>query len=154
MSRNKPQISLSRYPVIPLSRLNAQTRKRANAQTVLVLFFLCLYSVLFAQGEFIYNAKNKRNPFIPLVTPEGRLLKLEQEEATAGPLLLEGIIYDKHGLSYAIVNGEVKRIGDKVSDYQVLRIEKNRVIFIKDGQPLEVELKESNEDETYGTKWT
>jgi len=152
MSRNKAQISLSRYPVIPLSRLNAQTRKRANAQTVLVLFFLCLYSVLFAQGEFIYNAKNKRNPFIPLITPDGRLLKLEQDENAMNSLSLEGIIYDKNGLSYAVVNGEVIKVGDGINNYQVLRIEKNRVIFIKDGQPLEVELKESNEDETYGTK--
>ncbi len=93
-----------------------------------------------AQEQFIYDAKNKRDPFIPLVTADGRLLKLEQEERVSG-LLLEGIIYDKNGLSYAIVNGEVIKVGDKVGDYQVFKIEKNKVIFLKEGQPLEIELK-------------
>jgi hypothetical protein len=120
-----------------------------------VLFAICtlllichLYFVIchlsFAQEGFIYDAKGKRNPFIPLVTADGRLLKLEKEEGQVG-LLLEGIIYDKHGLSYAIVNGEVVKIGDIISDYRVLKIEKNKVIFIKDGQPVEIELKKGEE---------
>ncbi len=95
----------------------------------------------YAQKEFTYDARGKRDPFIPLVTPDGRLLKLEKEETLSG-LSLEGIIYDEHGLSCAIVNGEVVRVSDKVGDYQVLKIEKNKVIFIKSGQTLEVELKE------------
>jgi len=141
MLRNKNQISLSRYPVIPLSR-STGNRLTGNGLTILVLSFLTLFSLLFAQDEFKYDAKGKRDPFIALVTPDGRLLKLEREETPSGGLLLEGIIYDEHGLSYAIVNGEVVNIGDKVSDYQVLKIEKNKVIFIKGGQTLEVELRE------------
>ncbi len=57
-------------------------------------------------------------------------------------MLIEGIIYDEHGLSYAIVNGEVVNIGDKVGDYQVLKIGKNKIIFIKGGQTTEIQLKE------------
>lgn len=104
----------------------------------------CSLSFLFAQGDFIYDAKGKHDPFIPLVTPDGRLLKLEQEEGTAG-LSLEGIIYDKNGLSYAVVNGEVVRIGDEVGGYQVLKIEENKVIFIKEGRAQEVEFKKEGE---------
>ncbi len=107
-----------------------------------VSYFLFLVSgFVYAQKESIYDAKGKRDPFIPLVTSDGRLLKLERE-STASGLLLEGIIYDEHGLSYAIVNGEVVRVSDKTGDYQVLKIEKNKVIFIKGGQTTEVELKE------------
>ena len=97
--------------------------------------------VSFAQAEFVYDAKGKRNPFIPLVTPQGRLLKLDKQEATSvGGLAVEGIIYDKFGRSFAIVNTNVVGIGDSVGDYQVLKIQENKVIFIKDGEPLEVEL--------------
>jgi len=96
---------------------------------------------LFAQEQFTYDAKGRRDPFIPLVTPDGRIVKLEKEETASG-ILLEGIIYDKHGLSCAIVNGEVVKVSDKVGDYQVLKIEKNKVLFIKGGQITEVELKE------------
>jgi len=111
------------------------------------MFLLCalqfaFYAFSFAQGQFTYDAKNKRNPFIPLVTPDGRLLKLEQDENAMNSLAVEGIIYDKNGLSYAVVNGEVVRVGDTINNYQVLKIERNRVIFIKEGQPTEVKLKE------------
>jgi hypothetical protein len=126
----------------PLTRslVNPLTHLLANRLTILLLCFLCLFSISLAQDEFTYDAKGKRNPFIPLVTPDGQLLQLEKEE-TAGDLVLEGIIYDERGLSYAIVNTKVVKIGDTVDNYQVLKIEKNRVIFIKDGQPMEVELK-------------
>lgn len=96
-------------------------------------------AVSFAQ-EFVYDSKGKRNPFIPLVTPEGRLLKLDKQELPSGTLVIEGIIYDKFGRSFAIVNTEVVGIGDLVGDYQVLKIQEDKVIFIKDGVPLEVEL--------------
>jgi hypothetical protein len=51
-----------------------------------------------------------------------------------GALSLEGIIYDKYDLSYAIVNGEVVKIGDEVGGYQILSIEQDRVVFIRGGQ--------------------
>jgi len=126
--------------------LNAK-RYPLNAKTFWLLICSLVFCVLifeiccFAEEQFVYNAKGKRDPFIPLVTPDGRLLKLEKEETASG-LLLEGIIYDEHGLSYCLVNGEVVRVSDKIGDYQVLKIEKNKVIFIKGGQTLEVELKE------------
>ena len=119
--------------------------KMKNFKTLWGIFIfsaLCLafLTCCFAQEEFLYDAKGKRDPFIPLVTPDGRLLKLEQEEGVAG-LLLEGIIYDKNGTSCAIVNSEIVRIGDKVGEFQVLKIEEKRVIFIKEGQITEVEIK-------------
>ncbi len=109
-----------------------QRRKKSKFRILDFTLSFCIlifgfWILLYAQDEFIYDAKGKRDPFIALVTPDGRLLKLEREETPSGGLLLEGIIYDEHGLSYAIVNGEVVNIGDKVSDYQVLKIEKNKV---------------------------
>ena len=108
---------------------------------VLLFLFGLILSSAFAQDEFIYDAKGRRDPFIPLVTPEGRLLKLDKQEATSvAGLAVEGIIYDKFGRSFAIVNTNVVGIGDIVGDYQVLKIQENKVVFIKDGEPLEVEL--------------
>lgn len=107
-------------------------------QAGILIFGFWIFS--FAQSEFTYDAQGKRNPFIPLVTSDGKLLKLEREETT-GDLFLEGIIYDEHGVSYAIVNSKVVKIGDLVDDYQVLKIEKEKVIFIKDDEPVEIELK-------------
>lgn len=106
-----------------------------------VLFFIIPATVLFSQEDSIYDAQGRRDPFIPLVTPDGRLLKIEKKE-DAEALAIEGIIYDKYDLSYAVISGEVVKVGDAIAGYRVLKIEKNKVILIKDGQPMELELKE------------
>jgi len=114
----------------------------ANKRILISLFLLLLIlAPAFSQGEFVYNDQGKRNPFIPLVTPEGRLLKLDRRNtASAEGLTIEGIIYDQSGRSFAIVNSEVVGIGDTVGDFQVLKIFNNGVVFIKDGESLEIEL--------------
>jgi hypothetical protein len=119
-----------------------------NKKILILLLFLGLTSLeVFGQDDFTYNTQGKRNPFIPLVTPEGRLLKLDkqQESGQQGGLVIEGIIYDQLGRSFAIVNANVVGIGDMVGDYQVLKILKNKVIFIRNGEPLEIELNKGGE---------
>jgi hypothetical protein len=109
--------------------------------TLAILFFAILnISSSFAQGEFVYDLKGERNPFMPLITPEGMLIKIKPRQPV-GELELEGIIFDNISMSYAIVNGTVVKVGDFVGDYQVLKIREDKVIFIKDGEPFEVALK-------------
>lgn len=106
---------------------------------ILILFIMLFNITSFAQNEFIYDAKGERNPFMPLITDEGMLIKIKPR-LTSSNLELEGIIFDNVSMSYAIVNGAVVKVGDFVGDYQVLRIQADKVIFIKDGEPFEVEL--------------
>jgi hypothetical protein len=92
-----------------------------------------------------YDSGGRPNPFVPWVTADGRLQMLTSEpkkqEAHQG-LSVEGIIYDKRGLSYAVINDEIVKIGDTIDGYQVLRIEESKVIVIRDGQQQEIELQE------------
>jgi len=113
--------------------------------SLLSLAACCLPLAIYAQEQFSYDAKGKRNPFIPLVTLDGRLLKLDVEEEKNKELNLEGIIYDPQGISYAIVNGAVVKTGDPINDFVVLKIEKNLVAFIKDNQVRVLELKKEGE---------
>jgi len=113
---------------------------------LLFTFNFLLLTFLSAQEQTGYDAKDKRNPFIPLVTRDGRLLNLEPQQQGTSTLTVEGIIYDKNGISCAVVNGSVVKIGDPVGEYQVLKIEEKKVIFIKEGQPLEIELKKDKEE--------
>ncbi|MFA5156025.1 MAG: general secretion pathway protein GspB [Candidatus Omnitrophota bacterium] len=101
-------------------------------------FSFCLSQ---APEQFIYDARGKRDPFIPLVTPDGRLLNLDSQQEKEA-LRIEGIIYDDKGISYAIINGMVVRIGDIVDGNQILKIEDDKVIFIKEGNPFSLELKQ------------
>jgi hypothetical protein len=119
--------------------------QNSKLKTLNFSFWFCIFAfafclLCFAQEDFVYDSEGRRDPFLVLVTPDGRLLKLDQESKKG--LLLEGIIYDKNSLSYAIVNGTIVRVGEKVEDYQVLKIEKNKVLFIKKGQITEIQLKE------------
>ncbi len=100
----------------------------------------CTYS--FAQ-EKGYNSQERRDPFIALVTKDGRLLKLEIRRSDK--IELEGIISDPQGLSYAIVNKEIVSIGDWIGEYQVYKIESEKVIFLKEVKELEVELEREEE---------
>lgn len=94
------------------------------------------------RGEpFVYNAHEKRNPFAPLVSADGRILEPPAKQKTAGGVYLEGIIYDPAGSSYAVINGEIVKAGEKAGDYQVLRIEPQKIILLKEGQEEALELK-------------
>mgnify|MGYP005641482397 CR=1 FL=1 len=101
-----------------------------------ILFFLCLASASFAQGETTYDDQGKRDPFIALVTPDGRLLNLEPSDSEA-KIVLQGIIYDSSGRCYAIINGEVVSVGDYILGQAVFKIEENKVILLKDNKPVE-----------------
>jgi hypothetical protein len=96
--------------------------------------------------DYVYDEGQKRDPFIPLVTSDGRFVQLERTQEDPGSLELkiEGIIYDKYGLSYAIVDSSVVKIGDVIGDYQVLKIEEDRVVFIREGQIKEVLLQKED----------
>jgi len=112
---------------------------------MMLCFVFFAVNIVFAQAQqFVYDSKNKRNPFIPLVSQDGRLLKLDRQEAK-GDLNVEGIIYDKKGRSYAIVNGAVVGIGDAVAGYEILKIENNKVLFIKEGQITQKEIHKEGE---------
>jgi len=126
-----------------------QVKRYVIPVTVLVLtcyaiFLTCLNLSSYAQEEFIYKPEGMRDPFSPLVTPDGRLVNLDAMKG-ATVLKIEGIIFGQKPYSYAVVNGLVVKEGDELDDYQVLKIEKEKIIFIKDGKTLEAELKKGEE---------
>lgn len=110
------------------------TRQKIFLILVSVLWFLVSFS--FAQDKIVYDDKGKRDPFIALVTPDGRLLNLEPADSEA-KIILEGIIYDKDGRSYVIINGEVVSVGDYILGHAVFKIEENKVILLKENKPVE-----------------
>jgi hypothetical protein len=130
---------------------NKSKIQNPKSKTKVLVFIICALGLFWilcfgichltsAQDEFKYEAKNKRNPFIQIITPDGRFLQLDKED-TKSELIVEGIIYDKYGRSYAIVNGTVVEIGSFVKDFQVLKIEEDKVLFIKEGEIFEGKLK-------------
>ena len=74
------------------------------------------------------SARLKRNPFVMEVIPEGFDIKKL--------LNLQGIVYNPYNRlkSYAIVNGKMVKEGEEVKNFQVMKIEKDKVILKYGGQ--------------------
>ena len=97
------------------------------------------------QGEvFAYDAQDKRDPFLPLVSSDGRVLEPQIVKGSEGRPQIEGIIYEAGGSSYAVVSGEVVRAGDTIGGYQVLEIHLEKIVFVKGSERLEIELKKED----------
>jgi type II secretory pathway component PulC len=114
---------------------------------LLSVSFLGAAALVIAQEQQpSYDSGGKRDPFLALVTEDGRLVKVEvSEENKTTELSVEGVIFDKGGLSLVVVNGAVLKVGDRIGDYQVLKIKEDRVIFIREGETEEILLTKEEE---------
>jgi len=110
---------------------------------VIICLVFILATIICAQADevFVYNSKGRRDPFLSLVSPEGFLINIEPS-GNASEVSLEGIIYDPRGSSYAIINAEVVTPGDVIGRFEVIEIEKNKVILLRDSEKIEIELEE------------
>ena len=112
----------------------------------MIAVFICC-GVLFSQEatkEFVYESGNKRDPLTPLVTKDGFLISFDSEQELED-IRVEGIIYDENDISYAIINGNIVKTGDRIGSIKVIRIEKNKVIIFKNEQIFAIELEEEVE---------
>jgi len=104
------------------------------------LIAVFLATTCFAQENFVYDSKGKRDPFMPLVTSLGYIVNVE-EELFASEMNLEGIIYDNRGQSLAIINGKVVKTGDNIGVYTVIEITTSKVALVKGAEKYILELK-------------
>lgn len=69
---------------------------------------------------FHYDAHGRRDPFEPLISATGEL-RTPRSGGAAGSLHVEGILWDAQQ-PLAIINGEVRRIGDEVEGFRITDI--------------------------------
>jgi hypothetical protein len=106
-----------------------------------ILFFAFGFLCASAEEQFVYKAKGKRDPMMPLVTPQGLIRDIKSLGAQED-LILEGIIYDAQGKSLAIVNGQIIKAGDSLANVKILDIREDKVIILKDDKVSEIKLEE------------
>lgn len=112
---------------------------------LIVLFVFCVTFSLNAQevsqsGAPKYEKGNKKNPFIPVITNDGQLINIEDENKEI-QFNLEGIIFDKEGKSIAIINGQILGKNDTILDAKIVEIRKDGVVYVKDGEIFVLNLK-------------
>jgi len=94
----------------------------------------------FAEEGFKYNAKSRRDPFIPLISETGGYASDAYEASAIEDIRLEGIVWDDVKGSIAIINGEIAKEGDSLGSVKILKIEKDNVIFGVNGESVKIEL--------------
>lgn len=121
-----------------------------------IFFFGLIYAIIFilsgpvrADQPFNYDSKGKRDPFTPLVNREGLLfepaVKKENPYQAETELYLEGIAYEPQGGSCAVINSEIVKSGDKIGDYQVLEVQRQKVVLVRGEEVLNLELRKEDE---------
>lgn len=85
---------------------------------------------------FFYDAKGRRDPFMPLVR-DGVLVQFTPGGDASKPVLY-GILWDPGGQSLALINDLEAKVGDMVGEYQVTDIRKDAVVLMRAGEPLEL----------------
>ncbi|MDP2911791.1 MAG: general secretion pathway protein GspB [Candidatus Omnitrophota bacterium] len=95
-----------------------------------------------AEDVFKYNAKNKRDPFVPLISESGGYASDAYEASAVEDIRLEGIVWDEVKGSIAIINGEIVKEGDALGSIKVLKINKDNVVFDVSGESIKIDLNE------------
>lgn len=92
------------------------------------------------QDSFVYDPKNRRDPFVPLVR-DGRLVSPDpiSRVHTARPVLY-GILWDPGGKSIALINELEARVGDIVDGFRVVEIRRDVVVVTDGSAPIELEI--------------
>lgn len=92
-----------------------------------------------------YEAKGKRDPFVPLVR-DGRMIAVAGEVPSASaPVdlslpLLGGILWDSAGRSIALLNEKEAMVGDVIGGYQVAEIHPDYVVLDQEGRRVTVRI--------------
>lgn len=109
------------------------------------IFFIMIITaimpcILFAEEGFKYDAKAKRDPFVPLVSEGGTYASDAYAISSIKDIRLEGIVWDEANGSVAIINGEIVKEGEAIGIAKVLKIEKDGVVFEVEGEELRLDL--------------
>ena len=79
---------------------------------------------------FKYDAAGRRDPFIPLVTKEGKIAFGYGTIRSIEDIRLEGIVYDPSGDSIAVINGMVLKENDTIDNIKLLKIQSDKVSLL------------------------
>ena len=87
------------------------------------------------EGPHLYDAKGKRDPFVPFVK-DGRLVGTRggcSQALEPSSLSLAGILWDRAGRSIALINETEVTVGDTIGGYEVTAIRQDAVVLVREG---------------------
>jgi len=112
------------------------------------IYFLCNCNFLLAnESNFIYDSKDKRDPFISLI---GKKVKLTDVDLinSIKDVRVEGVIIDPKKGSAAIVNGQILYIGDYMGGFKLDKVTNYYIVMSRDDKEFKLQFRSEEEDQT------
>lgn len=101
----------------------------------LVAFSFCtIFSIAMAE-EIRYDSDGRRDPFAPALSRTG-------SGSESNGFLIEGIVFDPRGGSYALINGQIYREGESLDGSQLVKIMPDRLILLQNSEEVVMWLRE------------
>ena len=87
-----------------------------------------------------YDAKGRRDPFVPLVK-DGRILAMINETPSRSvAMVLQGVLWDPGGQSIALIGETEAKVGDTINGYQLIEIRRDAVVLSNGGEQVVLQL--------------
>ncbi|MFH1045463.1 MAG: hypothetical protein V1727_00680 [Candidatus Omnitrophota bacterium] len=83
---------------------------------------------------FAYKDSGKRDPFIALVSEQGRYIAESGEMYSSNELRVSGILWDPEGKSSALINDQMVAEGETFYGFLIKEIRQDHVTVSRDGQ--------------------
>ena len=106
------------------------------------LLFVTLIAAFASAEQFEYNARGKRDPFVPLVGAEKPAVTKLSDITSVEDMRLEGIAGGAKGEMVAMINGEMIKVNDRIGDIVVKSITKAGVTLTVGGKEYQLKLPE------------
>ncbi len=95
---------------------------------------------LLAEEGFVYDSKDKRDPFVPLITMRTRFSSGLEDVETADDIILQGIVWDPRGGSMAMLNGVIVKEGQVIGVINIKSIKEKNITLLFDGIEHKIDL--------------
>lgn len=108
----------------------------------------------YAPSNAAYDSQGKRDPFVALVSKEGRFVmpvstqaeKKEDQKTNITDLNLQGIMYDTSGTSIVVINGELLKTGESLGPVTIKEITQNYVAVVMENKEYILNLYEGGDE--------
>jgi hypothetical protein len=115
-------------------------KKRRINRLSAIVFIVLSVDFVGRCDAFQYEAKGKRDPFVPLVGMDRPAVASLEDVSSVDDLKLEGIAIGAQGRKIAILNGEALKEGDKIGEVELKTVAKKSVNVMVGGKPYELVL--------------
>ncbi len=112
---------------------------------VIFIFIFCNIALAAETKPFKYDAKGKRDPFIPIFSGEPKSFNTLESIGAMEDLMLEGILWDPNGNSAAIINGSILKEGEAANNVRILKITPKSVYVVINDKTYELKLQVKEE---------